>query len=175
MNASRFRHAGFPAVLWGVPIVTGLHLVEEILELMPRSGGGVIAFGPDLSALMPPLSTAAYLLLAGVVFAAALAFALAGGPGRRAWAVPCLLAVQAAMAFNILLHIAMALSKTGYVVGLATALGVNLPYSVYLFSRVYTEAWLSRGGLTLLPVAGLILHGPVLLGLSWLVASLLPA
>jgi hypothetical protein len=175
MKAWRWTHEDFPFVLWGVPAVAGVHLLDEMLELVPRASLGVIAIGPDLSALLPPLSTAAYLGVVGLVFAAALGLALAGGPGRRAWAVPCLLAVQAALAFNIFLHVAMALSKANYVVGLASALAVSLPYSVYLFSRVYTEAWLSRRGLILLPFAGLLLHGPVLLAVVWLMARLLPA
>jgi hypothetical protein len=59
----------------------------------------------------------------------------------------------------------------GYALGLATAVALNLPFSVHLFSQARRERWVSRRAL-LAPVPGaLFVHGPLLAGLLLLAGA----
>ena len=63
----------------------------------------------------------------------------------------------------------------GYGPGLATAILVNLPFSVYLFRRATGEHWFSVRALFSLIPAAIILHGPALVGLIALTGFLVRA
>ena len=93
--------------------------------------------------------------------------------GIRLWRTPhsrgaiwMLLLIQATLLLNALWHVSAAVwLSRGYVPGLVTAVGLNLPLSVYLLRRARREAWVSRRGLLGLLPAAVVLHGSLLLGL----------
>ncbi|HEX8242934.1 MAG TPA: hypothetical protein VF541_05550, partial [Longimicrobium sp.] len=56
----------------------------------------------------------------------------------------------------------------GYAPGVATALALNLPFSIHLLRRAYRERWIGRRTLVLFLPLAVLLHGPVILGVIWL-------
>jgi hypothetical protein len=92
---------------------------------------------------------------------------------RRVSPVWLLLLVQATLLVNVVWHaIAAAVLFGGYAPGLITALGVNLPLSLYLLRRARREGWVGRRALLALIPGALLLHGPLVLGLLLLVERL---
>ena len=96
-------------------------------------------------------------------------FALAAWAALRpeqAAPVWLLLLVQATLLLNVVWHVGAALVWfAGYAPGLVTAVGLNLPFSIYLIRRAARENWVSqRAQWALLPSA-VAMHGPVLSGL----------
>ncbi len=77
-----------------------------------------------------------------------------------------LLLVQATLLLNVIWHVSAAIVLfDGYAPGLATAVLLNLPFSIYLIRRAARENWVSpRARWALLPSA-VAIHGPVLSGL----------
>jgi len=75
------------------------------------------------------------------------------------------LAVLAALLLNVVSHLVIAVRLGGYGPGLVSALLLVLPFSLWLLQRAWRERWLSPRLLLSLPLAALVLHGPVLLGL----------
>ncbi|HYD51632.1 MAG TPA: HXXEE domain-containing protein, partial [Gemmatimonadaceae bacterium] len=82
------------------------------------------------------------------------------------WAV---LAIPSVMLLNVLSHAAVALLLRGYAPGLATAVALTLPFSLYLLRRAARERWVGRGAALALAPAALLLHGPGIVGLLTLV------
>ncbi|MEW5931304.1 MAG: HXXEE domain-containing protein, partial [Gemmatimonadota bacterium] len=76
-----------------------------------------------------------------------------------------LLFVQSVLLVNVASHAASAAFLGGYAPGLATAVAVNLPFSVLLLRRAHRERWVSRRTLVALLPAALLFHGPGLLAL----------
>jgi hypothetical protein len=58
-------------------------------------------------------------------------------------AVAFLLVLQFLMLVNVAWHAAAAVALRGYSPGLATALVLNLPFSIYLLRRARAERWIS--------------------------------
>jgi hypothetical protein len=82
-----------------------------------------------------------------------------------------LLAVEVAVAINVIAHVLTAVVLFhGYGPGLATAVLVNAPFAVYALGRARREGWVSRRAWRMLAAGGLFLHGPVLVGALWLAA-----
>lgn len=85
------------------------------------------------------------------------------------WATWSLLLVQATLLLNALWHLIAAVwLLRGYAPGLLTAVGLNLPLSVYLLRRARDEGWVSSRALSGLVPGAVVLHGPVLIGVLWL-------
>ena len=82
-----------------------------------------------------------------------------------------LLLLQAVLLLNVFAHLGSAALLRGYSPGLATALLLNLPLSLYVFHRALREEWVSRSALLALVPAALVVHGPVLVGLLALLAT----
>lgn len=130
-----------------------VHNLEEALT--------IAAYAPEVrrrfSGLLPaPLLAATedlswfYLALVGatVVPAVVVLVATTGRPSRgKAWAV---VFVQAVFLVNVFVpHIPAALALGGYAPGLITAVGINLPYSVYFLRRSVREGAVGRTGVLL--------------------------
>lgn len=77
-----------------------------------------------------------------------------------------LLLVQAVVLLNVLWHLFIAgVLLRGYSPGLLTAVTLNLPFSIYLFTRARRERWCSpRAAIALVPAA-FFAHGALLAGL----------
>ena len=76
------------------------------------------------------------------------------------WAIAL---VQAVVALNVVSHLAAALVLRSYTPGLASAVTLNLPFSVYVFRRATSEGWFGRRERWALVPAALLVHGPGLI------------
>lgn len=148
-----------------VPVVLLLHNVEEALTLRGYLGR-LQALLPDwLVSVLGSVSLKQGWLALILVSLIGLLMGLPVGmkrDDRLALFLP--LAVQAALLLNVISHLFIALRLGGYGPGLASALLLVLPFSLWLFNRAWREQWLPRGDFLVLPLAALVLHGPVLLG-----------
>ena len=88
------------------------------------------------------------LVIATVVPIVVVAVATAGSYGRfRAWAV---VFVQSLFLVNVLIpHVPAAIVLGGYAPGLVTAVGLQLPFSVYFIRRSVREGVVSNAGAAL--------------------------
>lgn len=81
-------------------------------------------------------------------------------PGSRT-AFWCVLLIQATVFLNVFAHLSSAITLfRGYGPGLATALVINLPFSVYLLMAGRRSGWLTRRETLWLLPAALLVHGP---------------
>lgn len=150
---------GRRALLWLVPMWITLHNLEEMIA-MPAALQSQFA----LQSLIPTYRQFLFMLL--IVTALPYVFACLGGArrprGPRTW---LLVGTQAVMFINVFFHLGLMLYSRGYVPGLITGLGINLPFSLYLFGSGIKNHWLRWSDLGfLLPVA-LSVHVLGLLGL----------
>lgn len=154
---------------WWVPVLLTLHNAEEALtfkEYLPR----LPALLPEPLAsfearLSYPEMLAALVALSAIATLIA-AFASLSGNSRRAWWP--LLALEAAVALNVIVHVAGALLVfRGYAPGLITAVAVNAPFAIYFFRRAAREQWVTPAALWATVPAAFILHGPVLIAGLW--------
>ena len=118
-----------------------------------------------LRGVVPAVTYPQFLVALAVVTILPFAVALAGDLRRPGFATVFLLFVQAVLLVNVASHVASAVYLGGYAPGFATALAVNLPFSVLLLRRAHTERWVSRRALVALAPAALLFHGPGLLAL----------
>jgi len=158
------------ALLWLIPVVVAIHNLEEAL-FMPRflqARNGSIP-GP-LQTLLPAISYKQFLTSLIIVTAIPYMIASFGRLKRRdGRGVPLLLGVQVVMLINVFAHITMAILVNGYAPGLATALLLNLPFSIYLLRRAYKEEWMEGRAMVMLFPIGLLIHAvglPALIVLS---------
>src|SRR3954468_4309021 len=133
-------------VLWLVPTFMAVHNAEEgiffprylplVLERLPeawRSVAGPITLGQVWAALWA-------VTLIPVVLAA-----WATLQPERAAPVWLLLLIQATLLLNVFWHVGAAIVLfNGYAPGLATAVLLNLPFSVYLIRRAVKQNWVSQ-------------------------------
>lgn len=153
------------AVFLVVPLLV-LHNLEEGLTIGRFLGANAAALQAKFTVALPTPHQffVALAVVTALPLAALLVWRLRNG---RFPLLEVLLALQAVMLLNVAAHVAQALLTRGYVPGLATAVLLNLPFSLYLFHRAFWERWVSRKLLaTLVPIA-LVVHGPVLMGLMW--------
>jgi uncharacterized protein with HXXEE motif len=134
---------------WLVALFLALHNLEEALtmgEYLPHieeqlSG---LVFGRRFAAIQDLSWFYSSLLGATLLPAAVVWAATTGRPSRaKAWAVAF---VQSLMLANVLVpHVVLAAVVGGYVPGLVTALGINLPYSIYFLRRTVRDGVLRTG------------------------------
>ncbi|HET7585883.1 MAG TPA: HXXEE domain-containing protein [Gemmatimonadaceae bacterium] len=157
-------------ILWWVPALLALHDAEEALAMprvLPRLLPALRAYAPHaLSPLLAGMTVPIFLSALAVVTLVPFMLALRASRHPKArWAHWSLALVQAVVALNVVSHLVSAAMLRGYTPGLATAISVNLPFSLFFFRRAWRDAWFSRGALCSMVPAALILHGPGLLGL----------
>jgi hypothetical protein len=163
-------------VLWLIPILVLLHNTEEALTF-PRYLPIVQERAPDF--VKPYLAGITYptmlwaLTLATLVPLAVVVWAVARPSSRVAlWFAVTL---QAVVAINVVSHVlAAAFLLRGYSPGVATAVLVNAPFSVYFYRRAAREHWLPRRALLSTWPAAVFIHGPGLLGIFALARFLQP-
>jgi uncharacterized protein with HXXEE motif len=153
-------------LLWCIPVLLLVHNAEEALT-MPYYLPIVRAEAPAL--LQPVVARMSYEIFAwGLGFATLIPFVVVACAATRPEAKPAQWAaalIQSVVALNVLSHLAAAVMLRGYTPGLATAVLLNLPFSVYFFGQVVRTGWLPRRALWGLIPGALFVHGPVLLGL----------
>ena len=158
---------------WLIPALLTVHNAEEAVafrrtwsrlpQLLPAPIATLQArlpFALMLQTLIG-LSLLAFLLAAVVV---------ARPSSRRAlW---LLLALEAAVAINVVAHLVTAIAVfRGYGPGLGTAVLLNAPFAWYVFRRSRNERWVSPRAWRASFFGGLVLHGPILLGLLWVLGA----
>lgn len=159
------KRLGRRRLLWLVPLLLTLHNVEEALFMegfLARLASALPAF---LSGVLPTITYGQFLAALGVVTAVPWLFAASGPLERRSRAFLLVLGTQMVVLLNVVSHAAAAVWLRFYVPGLATALLVNLPFSVYLFRRALAGSWVRPRDLAWLFLAALLVHGPGLIGL----------
>ena len=73
------------------------------------------------------------------------------------------LLIQTTVLLNVVWHVAAAVVLFGgYAPGVATAVLLNLPFSIYLLRRAGRQRWLGPRALWALLPAAIVLHGPLL-------------
>ena len=147
---------------WLVAALLAIHDAEEALAF-PRYLPLVLARLQSIPRVTYQQMLAA-LAVVTLVPVVVVAWAQARPASRAAlWAV---LLIQTVMLVNVVSHVAVAtFLLRGYGPGLATALALNLPWSIYLLRRARREEWLGRGAFVALLPAALVVHGPLLVGL----------
>jgi hypothetical protein len=160
------------AVLWLIPAFLALHNAEEALAFrrylplisrrLPAAIARQIDIGyPQLLAALALATLIPILLIAWVA-------RRPDDPRRLWWAV----LLQMVVLLNVASHLVAAVFvMRGYSPGLATALAINLPFSIHLLRRAMRERWVSRRALGLAIPAAIFVHGPLIAGLILLAAS----
>jgi hypothetical protein len=153
-------------VIWLVPALLAVHNAEEAV-MFPRYLPIVRERVPDWARPIVTGVTYEQMLIA-------LAIATVVPLGIAVWALACrrspvalwsVLLIQAVVLLNVAAHAFSALVIfRGYGPGLATALAINLPFSLYVWGRAASERWTTRQGLLALAPAAFVVHGPLLLG-----------
>jgi hypothetical protein len=161
------------AVIWLVALLLAVHNAEEAV-MFPRYLPLVRERVPDWARPVAAAITYEQMLIA-------LAVATIVPLGITIWAVVrprsavalwSVLLIQTVVLLNVAAHVCSALFiLRGYGPGLATALVVNLPFSLYVLRRATQEQWTTRRGLLALAPAAFVVHGPLLLGVIALAGS----
>jgi len=160
-------------VVWLIPTLLTLHNAEEAVAFRRMWTRGPGFLPQPFAALEARLSHGLMLqALAGLSLLAFLLAAFVSMRPRSHVALWLLLALEAAVAINVMAHVVSAvLVFKGYAPGLGTALAVNAPFAWYVLRRARNDGWVSRSAWRGLFPAGLLLHGPVLIGALWLLAT----
>jgi hypothetical protein len=162
------------AAIWLVPSILALHNAEEALAF-PHYLPIVREHAPALARPMVAGVTDSQILVAlgvATVVPFMLAAWAAARPGSRT-ALWFVLLIQAVVLLNVAAHVASAaFLLRGYAPGLATALALNLPFSLYVLRRCTRERWLAPRALWALIPAAIVVHGPLLVGLIALAGRL---
>jgi hypothetical protein len=167
-------------LLWLVPLFLTLHNLEELFglpallaELPDSLPAWVTRLFP--AGVFPPTYRQYLVMLLGVTLLPYLAALLPGAGRQRGLRTTLLVGTQAVMLVNVFAHLLQALLTRGYVPGLVTAFGFNLPFSLYFFWQGLKTGWIRDVDLGPLALTALLLHGPGLLGLILIAARIAAA
>ncbi|MFL5381186.1 MAG: HXXEE domain-containing protein [Longimicrobiaceae bacterium] len=154
------------AALLGVPVLMTLHNAEEAL-FIPRTLPEIATRLPASLAGALPSAQQMHVALAVATVVPWLVWLL----GRESRVgTRLLLLLQCVVLVNVAWHVAAAVMLGGYAPGLATALALNLPFSIYLLRRAVSEQWVTRRALAGLLALALFIHGPAV-ALMMLIAA----
>jgi hypothetical protein len=158
-------------LLWLVPVVALIHNVEQVLTIGPTMELTRTGVPRALRLVVPPVPPAEY--IAALVLSTLGGFAFAWwGKVERGAGVYLLGSLQMALLLNVGAHGAASAVTGSYTAGLATSLGVVLPYSLVLFWFLLQERWIPRRAFPLLVLGGVILHLPIFFGLLFVAAQI---
>lgn len=153
--------------LWIIPLALLVHNAEEAV-FFPRYLPLVVGRLPEGWEVIAGAITLGQVWAAlGVLTLVAFGLAVWATADRES-TVPVwlLLLLQTTLLINVLWHVGAAIVLfDGYAPGLATAILLNLPVSIYLLRRAAREEWVSRGARWALLPCALLVHGPLLSGL----------
>ena len=161
------RSLTFKQVLWLVPVVLTLHNIEEALT-MPQWVMHNLAFIQNsvpfgIQIYFTPRQLLTSLGIATIVPIFVTVLCIQGE--KRSKRLFFLFLLQAVIFLNVFVpHIAGLLRMLDYNPGLLTAIGFNLPFSLYLFRRAYREEYLARREITSLFLIAALVYPPI----AWL-------
>lgn len=150
--------------VWTVPLLLAVHNAEEAITFphyLPAVRDHAPYFMRTLAGADPGALYIALLVV--TVFPALVSVWAWRRPESRSafWFV---MVIQGAVFLNVFAHLWSAATLfRGYGPGLATALAINLPFSVYLFRAGSRSGWLSRSETLWVLPAALLVHGPGLI------------
>lgn len=155
------------AALLLIPVLLTLHDAEEALFVRRALRTVMHRVPVHLTNFVPtPRQIYGALLVATVV---PWVIWLAGAARRETrTGIAALLFVQCLVLVNVAWHVGAAAWLHGYAPGLATALAINLPFSVWLLWRAWRERWIGRRVLAAFVPLAVLLHGPTVFALTWL-------
>jgi len=158
LSRSRVRR-----LLLGVPIVIGVHNLEEALTMRAALPRLVEQMPPVLADILGVPTYASFLIALGIVtlFPWLLVPSLLRAPALGG-AVYGLLVLQTTWLLNVLSHLGMAAALDGYAPGLGSAVALVLPFSVAILWCAVRDQWFSRWALVGLFPLAVALHGLVL-------------
>jgi hypothetical protein len=159
--------------LWLVPLLLLVHNAEEAFTVRPVLPLVNARLAATLPGRLPAVRYGEFLVALVVVTVLPFAIAAAGDLRRAdSRAGYLLLVVQTTLLLNVVSHLTTATVVGGYAPGLASAVLVNLPYSLVLLSAAWRERWYRPLALVGIAPAALLVHGPGLIGLVSLVGLL---
>ena len=151
------------SLLWLVPVLLTIHNLEEAVAMPAFIEKRNAAVPGSLREFIPPVTYKQFLISLIIITIIPYLLVLFW-PGRK-WTIYLLVGLQVVMLINVFAHVMMAIFVRGYAPGVATALIINLPFSLYLLRRAVSERWISkRAAVWMFPI-GLLVHGPALAGL----------
>jgi hypothetical protein len=156
--------------LVGVPVLRTLHNAEEAL-FVPRALGEVAARVPPALAGALPAPEQMYVALAVATVIPWVVWLFGAARRETQIGTRLLLLVQCVMLVNVAWHVAAAIVLGGYAPGVATALALNLPFSIYLLRRAVGEGWETRRMMAGLLALALLIHGPAIGLLLWIMGA----
>ena len=149
----------YTSVQWLAFAFLALHNLEEALTMrayFPRIQELLREHAPASLVSAMPTPAAFYAALAGAtIFPLILVIvATIGKPSKLKFYLVAL--VQAQVCLNVFVpHVPAAFALGGYAPGLATAVLINLPFSVYFFRRSLRESRVTRRGLLIMLLVAL--------------------
>ena len=156
--------------LLGVPVLLTLHNAEEALFVPAALRAAAARLPASLVAMMPAPETM-YVALAVATIVPWLVWLLGAGRGDSRLGTRVLILLQCVMLVNVGWHVTAAVALGGYASGLVTAVGLNLPFSIYLLRRAVREGWATRRTIASLLALALLIHGAGVAVLFWAVGG----
>ena len=145
------------------PLLFAIHNAEEALTIATYGRAAMEQLGADIDLPATEEFAASVALLTLIALAVSHAAARADmrDPKRAGTAYHVWLLVVAIAFGNVFAHVAQALFARGYVPGLATALGLMLPYGIAAFTLGMRAGYLHGLRVATFVIAGLVLQAPV--------------
>jgi len=160
------RTENYRVIMWGIPVVTILHNIEEAL-LLSHFMDEYNRLMPEFAAAFVGLATFESLLFV-LFLTSVLPVILVWGTNIRE--TPNIFEIllycfACAMLINVLPHITITLIAGSYSPGLLSSLFLVVPATVFLFISAFRRKRLTAKQWPIVVIGGIILHGPALLAL----------
>ena len=157
-----------PRVFWLVPLCMTAHSLEEALFMRAALPAVNAVLTASPVGFLVPVNYPQFLIALGVVTVIPyLVVALGALRCVSRLAVKLLVLVQTTMLLNVVFHVGAALALRDYTPGLLTALGLNLPFSIWLLRRAMRDKWITPEVQLYFGLLALLLHGPGLVVLIY--------
>ena len=157
-----------PRVLWLVPLCMTAHSLDEALFMRAALPAVNAVLTTSPVGFLVPVNYPQFLIALGVVTVIPyLVVALGALRCVSRLAVKLLVLVQTTMLLNVVFHMGAALALRDYTPGLLTALGLNLPFSIWLLRRAMRDKWITPDVQFYFGLLALLLHGPALVVLMY--------
>lgn len=166
----------FKQILWMIPVFVTIHNLEEAPSMANWLMRHVAIFPLEKLPLLIlksflQLTTAQFWI--ATLFLDVLVFCLTYFCLKRIKkGIYLLMITQLIMFLNAFTHISWTVLFRQYVPGVATAAFFNIPFSSYLFRRVFREGYINKKNLVLIFLLSIILY-PIMAGFSLLVARII--
>lgn len=157
-----------------VPFLFLVHAIEGAVRAGPTLEAARTGYPKWFRLVVPPVTIDQFAVALLVMVLLSFAVLRWGEISRpRGWGGYLLMGIQAALLLNVGVIIVAAWMLQGYAAGCMTAVLVQLPFSLILFTRAWKRGWISGHGLLLLIPASLLLRGPIFFAFLFLAGFVL--